>query len=141
MLLSVGPIKEILDIARQANIALLGVGSIEPEQSRFVEFTALSAEDMSYVAGTCGGVGEIGAHVYDIEGRLCAEEYAERVVGLSLQELGRIPLVIGVAATAAKALPIYGALRGGYLHTLITDEAAAQGVLQHFDREQTRART
>ena len=135
MLLSVGPIKEILDIARQASVALLGVGTVEPERSRFVEFTALSAEDMRQVAEVCGGVGEIGAYVYDIEGKPCAEEYAERVVGLSLQELKRIPFVIGVAATAAKALPLYGALRGGYLHTLITDEAAAQGVLQLFERD------
>jgi len=135
MLQSVRPIKEILDIARQASIALLGVGTVEPEKSRFVEFTALSAEDMRRVAETCGGVGEIGAYVYDIEGNPCAEEYAERVVGLSLQELEQIPFVIGVAATAAKALPLYGALRGGYLHTLITDEAAAQGILDLFDRD------
>jgi len=135
MLLSLGPIKEILDIARQANIVLLGVGTVEPEESRFVEFTALSAEDMNRIAKTCGGVGEIGAYVYDTEGRPCAEEYAERVVGLSLRELECIPFIIGVAATAAKALPLYGALRGGYLHALITDEAAAQGVLQIFDRD------
>ena len=139
MLLSVGPIKEILDIARQADIALLGVGTVEAEQSRFVEFTALSVEDMKQISETFGGAGEIGAHIYDIEGKPCAGEYAERVVGLSLQELERIPLVIGVAATATKALPIYGALRGGYLRTLITDEAAAERVLQLFDREQARA--
>jgi DNA-binding transcriptional regulator LsrR (DeoR family) len=132
---SVGPIKEVLDIARKASIALLGVGTVEPEQSRFVEFTALSAEDMNRIAKTCGGVGEIGAYVYDTEGKPCAEEYAERVVGLSLRELECIPFIIGVAATAAKALPLYGALRGGYLHALITDEAAAQGVLQIFDRD------
>jgi DNA-binding transcriptional regulator LsrR (DeoR family) len=133
MLLSVGPIREILDIARQANIALMGVGTVEPERSRFVEFTALSAEDMSRIADSCGGVGEIGAYVYDIEGQPCAQEYADRVVGLSLPELKSIPVVIGVAATAAKALPLYGALRGGYLNSLITDEAAAQGILTIFD--------
>jgi DNA-binding transcriptional regulator LsrR (DeoR family) len=136
MLLSVGPIQEILDIARQADIALLGIGTVEPGESRFVQFTALSAEDMRRIAGTYGGAGEIGAHVYDCEGKPCAGEYAERVVGLSLQELERIPLVIGVAATAAKARPIYGALRGGYLHSLITDEAAAEGVLQLHSQEQ-----
>ena len=135
MLLSVGPIKEILNIAHQADIALLGVGTVEPERSRFVEFTALSVQDMKRIVETYGGAGEIGAHVYDIEGRPRAEEYAERVVGLALGELERIPLVIGVAATAAKALPIYGALRGGYLHTLITDEAAAEGVLQLTERD------
>ncbi len=40
-----------------------------------------------------------------------------------------------MAATAAKALPIYGALRGGYLHALITDETAARGVLDLFEQD------
>jgi DNA-binding transcriptional regulator LsrR (DeoR family) len=73
--------------------------------------------------------------VFDIEGRACAPEYIERVIGLTLAELRQIPFRIGVAASAAKALPIYGALRGGYLHALITDEAAARGVLEIFDEK------
>jgi DNA-binding transcriptional regulator LsrR (DeoR family) len=106
LLLSMGPIKEILDIARRANIALLGVGTVDAERSRFVEFTALSPQEMRQIAEACGGVGEIGAYVYDIEGRPCARQYMERVVGLSLAELKRIPSIIGVAATRAKALPV-----------------------------------
>ncbi len=129
------PVKKILDIARHANIALLGVGTVDPEASRFVQFTALSAKDLKHIAEDCGGVGEIGAYVYDIEGRPCGKEYADRVIGLTLAEILQIPFRIGVAATAAKALPIYGALRGGYVHALITDEAAACGVLEIFDRE------
>jgi DNA-binding transcriptional regulator LsrR (DeoR family) len=130
-----GPIKEILDIARQANIAMLGVGTVDAEQSRFVEFTALSKEDMERVASSCGGVGEVLAYVYNAQGQPCADEYADRVVGLTLQELKRIPSIIGVAATASKALPIYGALRGGHLRSLVTDEAAAQGILQVFESD------
>ena len=128
-----GPVKEILDIARHADIALLGVGTVDPEISRFVQFTALSAEDLKNIAEGCGGVGEISAHVYNIEGQPCGKEYTDRVVGLNLAEIQKIPYRIGVAASAAKALPIYGALRGGYLHALITDEAAARGVLELFD--------
>jgi DNA-binding transcriptional regulator LsrR (DeoR family) len=135
VMLSMAPVKEILDIARQATIALLGVGTVDPETSRFVQFTALSAEDMRRIAYDCGGVGEISAHVYDIDGQACATEYMERVIGLTLAELRQIPFRIGVAASASKALPIYGALRGGYLHALITDEAAARGVLEIFDEK------
>jgi DNA-binding transcriptional regulator LsrR (DeoR family) len=132
---SMGPVKEILDIARRASIALLGIGTVDAEASRFVQFTALSANDMKHIASECGGVGEIGAYVYDIEGRGCAHEYADRVIGLTLAEIQGIPFRIGVAASAAKAVPIYGALRGGYLHALITDEAAALGVLDLFERD------
>jgi DNA-binding transcriptional regulator LsrR (DeoR family) len=132
---SMGPVKEILDIARRANIALVGVGMMDPEVSRFVQFTALSAEDMKHIANDCGGVGDINAFVFDIEGRPCAQKYADRVLGVSLPEIRNIPLRIGMAATAAKVLPLYGALRGGYLHALITDETAARGVLGLFEQD------
>ena len=84
---SMGPVKEILDIARHASIALLGIGTVDAEVSRFVQFTALSAEDLKHIADDCGGVGEIGAYVYDIEGRPCGKEYADRVIGLTLAEI------------------------------------------------------
>jgi DNA-binding transcriptional regulator LsrR (DeoR family) len=132
---SMGPVKEILDIARRANIALVGVGMMDPEVSRFVQFTALSAEDMKHIANDCGGVGDINAFVFDTEGRPCAQEYADRVLGVSLPEIRNIPLRIGMAAAAAKVLPLYGALRGGYLHALITDETAARGVLGLFEQD------
>jgi DNA-binding transcriptional regulator LsrR (DeoR family) len=135
MLRSMGPVIEILDIARRANIALLGVGTVDAEVSRFVQFTALSASDMKHIAEDCGGVGDINAFIYDIEGQPCAQEYSDRILGLSLAEIKNIPFRIGVAATEAKAKAIYGALRGGYLHALITDEAAACGVLALFDQD------
>jgi DNA-binding transcriptional regulator LsrR (DeoR family) len=129
------PVKEILDIARRATIALVGVGTVDAEVSRFVQFTALSAEDMKHIANDCGGVGDINAFVFDIEGRPVAQKYADRVLGLTLAELKSIPFRIGMAATAAKALPLYGALRGGYLHALITDETAARGILGLFEQD------
>jgi DNA-binding transcriptional regulator LsrR (DeoR family) len=135
VLRSMEPVKKILDMGRAASVALLGIGTVDPQTSRFVQFTALSADEMRNIANGCGGVGEIGAFVYDIEGQPCSKEYADRVIGLNLKEIRKIPYRIGVAASAAKALPIYGALRGGYLHALITDETAARGVLQIFDEK------
>jgi DNA-binding transcriptional regulator LsrR (DeoR family) len=136
---SMGPVKEILDIARRANIAVLGIGSVDPHSSRFVQFTALSAEDMNTIAAEYGGVGEIVAYIYDSEGRSCAKEYADRVIGLTMDEIHNVPFRIGVAGTVAKAASIYGALRGGHVHALITDEAAACGVLELFEQDFRRA--
>ena len=132
---SMAPVKDILDIARRANIALLGIGTVDAESSRFVQFTALSAEEMKRIADTCGGVGEIVAYVYDIDGRPCANEFTDRVIGLTLSEILNIPYRICVAGTAGKILPIYGALRGGYVHALVTDEAAAKGLLERIERK------
>jgi hypothetical protein len=53
------------------------------------------------------------------------------VIGLTFDELERIPLRIGVAGSAKKSRAIYGALRGGHLSCLITDEAAANEVIDY----------
>ncbi len=135
LLRSMAQVKDILDIARNANVALLGVGMLDPKVSRFVEFTALSVKDMNNIVEKCGGVGEIGASIYNIEGQPCGQECAERVIGLTLEEIRKIPYRIGVAASAAKSLSIFGALRGGYLNALITDESAARGALNIFDEQ------
>jgi len=135
LLRSMAQVKDILDIARNANVALLGVGMLDPKVSRFVEFTALSVKDMNNIVEKCGGVGEIGASIYNIEGQPCGQEYTERVIGLTLEEIRKIPYRIGVAASAAKSLSIFGALRGGYLNALITDESAARGALNIFDEQ------
>lgn len=130
-LLQMAPIKEILDIARGATIALLGVGTVDPDSSRFVLFTALSPEEMHQIAEQHCGVGETLAIVYDIDGKLCAPDYANRVVGLTFEELRRIPMRIGIAGTPAKSKAIYGALRGHHLSCIVTDEAAAKGVINY----------
>ena len=131
-LLSMGPIREILDIARRATFALMGVGALVPSAARYVEFTDLTPEDMREIASSSGSVGEIAARLYDVDGQPSAPHYSCRVVGLTLEEIRTIPYTIGVAATAAKALPLYGALRGGYLNSLVTDEGAARRLLTLF---------
>ena len=134
MLLSMKPIKGVLDIARRANIILMGVGVVRVEPTHYYEFAVLSVEDLTQIA-ECGAAGQVLGVFYDTQGQPCAPEYAERLVGLTLEELERVPFIIGVAATAAKALPLYGALRGRYLHSLITDEAAARGIIELFERD------
>ena len=133
-LLEMSPVKEIIEIARKSTIALFGIGTVDPDASRFVQFTALSAEEMDRIAENCGGTGEISAIVYDEEGRACAQDYNERVVGLSLEMIKSIPFKIGVAASAAKAEAILGALRGGYMDVLITDEDAAVAIIDLIEQ-------
>ena len=134
ILMQMRPICDILDIARQANIALVGMGVLA-DVSRFVQFTALTPDDIQMIVEADGGVGDIAARIYNAKGQPCAPEYSERVIGLTLAQIREIPMTIGVAAGAIKALPIYGALRGGYLRTLVTDEIAAKGVLELFERD------
>lgn len=48
---------------------------------------------------------------------------------IELEQLRKVPKVIVVAGGAEKAEAILGALRGGYVDILITDEAAAPATI------------
>jgi DNA-binding transcriptional regulator LsrR (DeoR family) len=121
-------VQEVLDRARQAQIALVGIGSLVPETSSYFQFTSLSKEEIPLIAQDEQGAGEILARAYNLGGEGIARAYADRVVGLSLTELRAIPHRIGVAATPSKVPAITGALRGGWINTIVTDESAATEV-------------
>jgi DNA-binding transcriptional regulator LsrR (DeoR family) len=126
-------ISEVLDMARNAQIALVGIGSVIPKSSSYFDLMssmAMSEDEWNQLIEQEDACGEIFAYLYDREGRLCMPEFNQRVVGLTFDDLRHIPVVVGVAASQEKVLPIYGGLRGHHLKTLITDEATAAGVLE-----------
>jgi DNA-binding transcriptional regulator LsrR (DeoR family) len=134
-LMAIRQISSVLDMARRAQIAVLGIGSVVPGTSTYFEFPSLREEDRRRLVEEFCGTGELLAQIVNARGQPCAPDYNGRVVGISLDDLRAIPLTIGVAATAAKVLPIISTLRGGYLKTLITDEATARGVLEEWGKE------
>jgi deoxyribonucleoside regulator len=56
------------------------------------------------------------------------------VVGISPQALRNIDTVIGMAGGADKIEAITGALRGGFINILVTDELTAERVLEHSSK-------
>jgi DNA-binding transcriptional regulator LsrR (DeoR family) len=132
-LLSMRHISEILNIARNAQIALVGIGSIIPGVSSYFDLLGsltVDIEDWTKVITNTNGYGEILAYVIDRHGQLCLPNYNQRVIGLSLDELKSIPLTIGAATMPDKVKPIHSALKGKYLKTLITDEQTALAALK-----------
>jgi DNA-binding transcriptional regulator LsrR (DeoR family) len=69
-----------------------------------------------------GAVCDLCSIFLDKEGRLCPAEINQRVIGISLEKLTKIPLVIGVAGGPDKHEAILAALKGRHLDVLITDE-------------------
>jgi DNA-binding transcriptional regulator LsrR (DeoR family) len=134
-LMAIRQISSVLDMARRAQVAVLGIGSVAPGTSTYFELPSLREEDRRRLVEEYCGTGELLAQIVNSHGQPCAPAYNCRVVGIGLEDLRAIPLTIGVAATVTKVLPIISTLRGGYLKTLITDEATARGVLELWDRE------
>lgn len=129
---SVRQVEEILRMARSAQVAIMGVGSIRAGEASYFQFTSIDAQELQQVIDQEAGVGEILARVINRQGQPCAQQLSDRVVGINLDDLRRIPLRIGLAALEEKALPIAAALRGGYLTTIITDEITAKRVLELY---------
>lgn len=125
-------ISESLELAAQADIALVGIGTVFPPLSSLSQIGYLSDKELAAIA-RMGGVGDILTTFYDIEGRILPLELHERIIGLPLDKLRDINCVIGVAAGEAKAEAIIGALNAGYVDCLVTDDSAAIRVLALMD--------
>jgi deoxyribonucleoside regulator len=121
-------IAETLSAAAQADVALVGVGAVDPSVSSLMRAGYLKPDEFRSIQAA-GVVGDICARHFDLSGRPAAPEIDARLISISLDTIAKIPVVIGVACGAAKARAIVGALNGGYLDVLITDSATAELVL------------
>lgn len=120
--------QETLEIAAQAEVAIIGIGTPEPEYSSLLRAGYLSRADLEELIAA-GVVGDIVAHQFDENGQLLDIPANRRAVSLDAGSIRRIPKVIAVSGSVSKARAIAAALRGGYCNCLITDAKAAQVVL------------
>lgn len=128
-LLNESSISQVLEISRESNIALVGIGSRgSPSSEEVLRQFNLSKTLHDSVSRNYAG--DISARFYDSQGHAVSAEMDNRVVGLTLEEIADIPLVIGVAAGGEKALGVLGAARAGIIDILVTDVACATEVLK-----------
>jgi len=121
-------VRQSLSKAQRSDIALVGVGDIL-EDSNMVRMGWFTADEIKAVR-ELGAVGDImGYDFIDIHGRLANTPLAGRVIGLTLEDLRRIPNVIAIASEPTKVTGILGALRTGAINTLATTQSIAQTVL------------
>ncbi len=133
ILLSTSHVTEILEMARKAQIIILGIGALdETGGASYLHFNKVTDAELHEIIHVHHGIGELLSQVLNANGELCALPYANRVVGINLQEMKAIPLRVGVAAGAHKVRPIIAALRGGFLQTLITDEITAREIIKIY---------
>jgi len=122
-------IAEILGMAKRADLLLVGIGSVEPEISSIKRAGYLSDEQLIELAQH-GVVGDICGHFIDIHGRPVRTLFDNRMIGINIEDIRRIPCVFSVGGGVAKGKAILGALRSGLLHILVTDKGAALEVLR-----------
>lgn len=122
-------VRQTMDRARRADIALIGVGDVS-ENSNMVRMGWFSPEEIAEarLSGTVGDM--MGYDFIDLYGKPSVTPMQGRVIGLSISDLARIPDVIAVASENTKAVGILGALRTGVIDTLATSVTNAHTILR-----------
>ncbi|MCQ4088212.1 sugar-binding transcriptional regulator [Saccharibacillus sp. JS10] len=119
-------IQRIIELGRQANIAVFTVGTVEEDALlfRLGYFDEQQRQQLQAV-----GAGDICSRFFDDRGQICSEEINDRTVGIDLSELRRKERSILVAGGPRKIRAIRAALTGRYANILITDQFTALSLL------------
>lgn len=126
-LMGMEDISQVLEEAKHIEAALVGIGN--PYQVSTMKEIGYLQEDDIQELKNAGAVGDIGSRFFDSEGVPIQHELNKYVIGLPLEELKKVPYVIGIVEGIYKADSVKAALKGGYLDCLIIDEETARALL------------
>jgi lsr operon transcriptional repressor len=121
-------IQQVLTQACGVDQAIVGVGTPAADAT-IVQMGYLAADDVRLLHDR-GVVGDILGQFFDADGQVLNLPIHERRIGIELSDLASIPKVVGVAGGLHKTEAILGALRGGFLDVLVTNELVALRLLQ-----------
>jgi DNA-binding transcriptional regulator LsrR (DeoR family) len=127
---NVSSVRETLELGRECDLALVGIGSTREENSSFFQASYISMEELRDLQDA-GAVGDVCGLFFDIDGNAVGQSFSSRTVTISSEGLLAIPIRIGVAGGLGKVFPILGALRSGFINHLVTDRAAAAALLEN----------
>jgi len=122
-------IEETLALAARADVALIGIGTPQPELSSLLRAGYLSRTEVESLVED-GVVGDVVAHQFDENGQWLDIPANRRAISLDAESLRRIPRIIAVSGGMGKARAILAGLRGGYCTCLVTDARTVQLVLE-----------
>ncbi|MDF7637115.1 sugar-binding domain-containing protein [Leuconostocaceae bacterium ESL0958] len=119
-------IKQALDLARQMDTVLTGLGTVASLESISIWNQHINRFFPDVKLGEVAGM--IYGRPYDINGQVL-NQASDKVVGLSLTKILSTPHRIGVVRSKAKAAATLGVLRGKFLTDLILTESLAYRIL------------
>lgn len=125
-------IKTTLNMIENCNLIVSGIGALE-SHSMQVLWDNYVQSDMKEKIAKAGGIGFICAHFFDINGNFLDIELNDSVIGIKKETIKQKRSII-IGAGSEKAKSILGALRGGYIDVLISDEQTLRLVLEYSDK-------
>lgn len=132
-------VRDTMNEFARMTIALVGIGAVEPSKLLADSGNVFTADELSELERR-GAVGDICLHFFDRDGRAIRSSLEDRVIGISLEALRKIPRVVGVAGGARKVDALVGAMRGKLIDVLITDRFTAERLVRQGDAAVVRRR-
>lgn len=122
-------ISRVIDLAGKADIALVGVGALNPE-SLARRYNIISRDDFERLRSR-DVIGDIGLRYFNSQGEQVDDELHDRTIGLDLNQLRKVKRVIGVTGGTDKIESIRAALKGKLINVLITDDNTGKALLEN----------
>ncbi|MBB3172337.1 DNA-binding transcriptional regulator LsrR (DeoR family) [Endobacter medicaginis] len=137
VLLAQRGVQEVLDLAGEAKMLLVGIGAVGTS-ANLVAAHVLEREEIEAAAAE-GAVGELLGHFFAADGRVVATGLSARALSPALDSLhGR--RVVAVAGGADKTDALAAVLNGGILKGLVTVEQTARALVERAERVDAQAR-
>lgn len=113
---------------RNIDYALVGIADISLDSS-LSSWAGYLTENKKKELIKKGAVGYLCGYFLDKNGNLLPDSINDKIVGISFENLKKVPHVIAVAGGVDKSHAIYAALKGKLIHCLITDSRIAEKLL------------
>ena len=122
-------VRRAMSLFDDLDVALVGIGGQEPSGLLASSGNVFSPDELRTVRAA-GGVGDIGLRYLCENGDPVDSPLDDRVIGIELEQLKRVPRAIGVAGGPRKTEAVHAALLGGWINCLITDRPTAERLLE-----------
>jgi DNA-binding transcriptional regulator LsrR (DeoR family) len=125
-------VQAVLETAAEADIAVVGIGSARSSSTmELLHGAGLPESTQNSLLHEMAG--DIAARFYSIDGQEVDHGWNDRIIGVQLAQLRRIPFVIGAAAGSAKATAVIGAIHGGLINEAVISSSTALAIVRHLD--------
>lgn len=123
-------ISSVLEQGKRVDLAIVGIGN-PFRNSTIEEIGYLEKSDIQKLK-EAQVVGDIGSKYILKDGSEANHVLNQKAIGINLNDLKHVKRVIGIAAGVHKVESILAALKGGYLHVLITDDRTASAIVNQI---------